>query len=83
MSDANLNRLMPRKGRSPGNAARESFFGRMKTDLLYPRDRRSATVERFIEAVDSYIRWYNEKRIKISLCAPSLIEYPEGLGLTA
>ena len=33
--------------------------------------------------VDSYIRWYNEKRIKISLGALSPIEYRESLGLTA
>ncbi|MCM3396201.1 IS3 family transposase, partial [Cytobacillus oceanisediminis] len=36
----------------------------------------------FIEVVDSYIRWYNEKRIKISLGARSPIEYRASLGLT-
>ena len=36
------------------NAAREGFFGRLKTELLYPRDRRGATVEQFIKEVDSY-----------------------------
>ncbi|MEI6722219.1 MAG: IS3 family transposase, partial [Betaproteobacteria bacterium] len=30
-----------------------------------------------------YIRWYNEKRIKISLGSLSPIEYRESLGLTA
>jgi len=33
--------------------------------------------------VDSYIRWYNDKRIKISLGSLSPIEYRESLGLTA
>ena len=37
----------------------------------------------FIQAVDSYIRWYNEQRIKISLGSLSPIEYRESLGLTA
>ncbi|MFC5520320.1 IS3 family transposase, partial [Polaromonas jejuensis] len=32
---------------------------------------------------DSYIRWYNEKRIKISLGSLSPIEYRASLGLTA
>jgi transposase InsO family protein len=43
----------------------------------------STTIEQFIQAVDSYIRWYNEQRIKISLDSLSPIEYRESLGLTA
>ena len=39
------------------------------------------TIEQFIEVVDSYIRWYNEKRIKISLGSLSPIEYRVSLGL--
>lgn len=34
-----------------------------------------------MQALDSYIRGYNEKRIKISLGALSLVEYRESLGL--
>jgi hypothetical protein len=34
--------------------------------LGYPRNWQSTTIEQFIQAVDSYIRWYNERRIKIS-----------------
>ncbi len=83
MSDANLTRSMSRKACSPDNAACEGFFGRLKTELFYPRDWKSTTVEQFIEVLDSYIRWYNEKRIKISLGSLSPIEYRERLGLTA
>ncbi|HEY4072505.1 MAG TPA: IS3 family transposase, partial [Herbaspirillum sp.] len=36
-----------------------------------------------IQIVDSYIRWYNEKRIKISLGSLSPREYRESLGITA
>lgn len=49
---------MSRKGCSPDNAACEGFFGRLKTELFYPRDWRSTTVEQFIEVVDSYIRCF-------------------------
>ena len=83
MSDANLTRSMSRKACSPDNAACEGFFGRLKTELFYPRDWRGTTVEKFIEVIDSYIRWYNEKRIKISLGSLSPIEYRESLELTA
>lgn len=81
MSDANLIRSMSRKACSPDNAACEGFFGRLKTELFYPRDWRATTIEQFVQAVDSYIRWYNEKRIKISLGSLSPIEYRESLGL--
>ena len=81
MGDANLTRSMSRKACSPDNAACEGFFGRLKNELFYPRDWKNATIEQFIETVDSYIRWYNEKRIKVSLGALSPIEYRVSLGL--
>ena len=74
---------MSRKGCSPDNAACESFFGRLKTELFYPRHWRSTTIEHFMQALDSYIRWYNEKRIKISLGSRSPLEYRESLGISA
>jgi transposase InsO family protein len=83
IGDANLIRSMSRKGCSPDNAACEGFFGRLKAELFYPRDWKTTTIEQFIQVVDSYIRWYNEKRIKISLGSLSPIEYRESLGLTA
>ena len=83
MHDAKLVRSMSRKGCSPDNAACEGFFGRLKTELFYPRKWQDTTVEQFIQIVDSYIRWYNEKRIKISLGSLSPIEYRASLGLTA
>jgi len=58
---------MSRKACSPDNAACEGFFGRLKTEMFYPRDWRSTTIAQFIEELDAYIRWYNEKRIKLSL----------------
>lgn len=81
IADAKLIRSMSRKGYSPDNAACEGFFGRLKTELFYPRNWQSTTIEQFIQAVDSYIRWYNEQRIKISLGSLSPIEYRESLGL--
>ena len=83
MHNAKLTRSMSRKGCSPDNAACEGFFGRLKTELFYPRDWQATTVEQFIQAVDAYIRWYNEKRIKIALGFLSPLEYRESLGLTA
>ena len=81
--DAKLVRSMSRKGCSPDNAACEGFFGRLKIELFYPGNWQSTTIEQFIEAVDTYIRWYNEKRIKVSLGRLSPVEYRQKLGLAA
>jgi putative transposase len=83
MAAANLVRSMSRKAYSPDNAACEGFFGRLKNELFYSRDWLSTTIEEFIAGLDSYIRWYNEARIKISLGARSPVEYRSNLGITA
>lgn len=87
IGDAELIRSMSRKGCSPDNAACEGVLGRLKTQLFYRREWKTTTIEQFIEVfievVDSYIRWYNEKRIKISLGSLSPIEYRESVGLKA
>lgn len=83
MREASLVRSMSRKGCSPDNAACEGFFGRLKTEWFHPRDWRTTTVEQFIEVLDSYIRWYNAKRIKVSLGALSPLEYRESPGMAA
>ena len=83
VQNAKLIRSMSRKGCSPDNAACEGFFGRLKTELFYPRSWQDITIDQFIQIVDSYIRWYNEKRIKISLGSLSPLEYRASLGLMA
>jgi transposase InsO family protein len=80
MKDAELIRSMSRKGCSPDNSACEGFFGRLKTEMFYHKDRKDITIEQFIQAIDSYICWYNEKRIKISLGSLSPLEYRASLG---
>lgn len=45
IADAKLVRSMSRKGYSPDNAACEGFFGRIKTELFYPRNWHSTTIE--------------------------------------
>jgi putative transposase len=83
IADAKLVRSMSRKRYSPDNAACEGFFGRLKTELFYSRSWLSTTIEEFVVAVHSYIRWYNEARIKISLGFRSPIEHRKNLGLAA
>ncbi|WP_269500266.1 IS3 family transposase [Castellaniella sp. S9] len=79
--NAKLTRSMSRKGCSPDNAACEGFFGRLKTELIYPRNWQNVGLEDFMLKVDAYIRWYNERRIKVSLGGRSPVEYRQALGL--
>ncbi|MBU9345465.1 IS3 family transposase [Burkholderia multivorans] len=59
-----------------------ALFGGTKAGGHGPLDWQTVSIDQFIAVVDSYIRWYNEKRIKISLGARSPIEYRASLGLT-
>lgn len=77
---ARLIRSMSRKACSPDNAACEGFFGRLKNELFYPGSWQTTTIEHFIAEVDSYIRWYNRQRIKMSLGSRSPIDYRANLG---
>ena len=72
---------MSRKGCSPDNAACESFFGRLKTELFHPGDWHATNIEQLMQVVDFYIRWYTEKRIKVYLCSLNPLQYRESLGL--
>ncbi len=78
-----LIRSRSRKARSPDNAACEGLFDRLKNERFYPRDWKSVTIEQSIDVIDHYIRWYNEKRIKISLGSLNPVEYRVSLGLGA
>ena len=54
-----LTRSMSAKGCSPDNAAAEGFFGRMKTEAVYPEKWEEHTRNEVLALVDEYIRWYN------------------------
>jgi putative transposase len=81
IADARLVRSMSRKACSPDNAACEGFFGRLKNELFYARDWLNTTVDEFMAALDAYIRWYNEARIKMSLGSRSPVEHRQSLGI--
>ena len=81
IAEAKLSRSMSRKGCSPDNAACEGFFGRLKTEMFFSRDWLSTTIEEFVLALDIYIRWYNETRIKISLGGLSPVAHRISLGV--
>lgn len=76
-------RSMSKKGCSPDNSAMEGFFGRLKVEFFYERDWSGWSLDRFMDALDDYIHWYNEERIKLSLGGISPVQYRRSLGLAA
>ena len=81
MENAGLIRSMSKKGCTPDNAACEGFFGRMKNEMFYGSSWKDVSIEEFIEKVDCYMKWYCDKRIKLSLGGLSLLEHRQSLGL--
>ena len=53
---------MSAKGCSPDNAAAEGFFGRMKTESVYPERWEERTRDEVLVLIDDYIHWYNHER---------------------
>lgn len=83
MEKAGLTRSMSKKGCSPDNSACEGFFGCLKNEMFYNRSWQDVSIEQFVDVLNSYIRWYNEKRIKMSLGAMSPIDYRKCIGIAA
>ena len=56
---------MSKKGCSPDNSACEGFFGRMKNEMYYYKIWHD--VDELDQAINTYINFYSEHRIKTSL----------------
>ena len=74
---------MSAKGCSPDNAAAEGFFGRMKTEAVYPEKWEEHTRNEVLALVDEYIRWHDHERIKQSLGWMSPVQYRQSQGMAA
>ena len=69
----NIIQSMSRKGNCLDNSMMENFFGIMKSELLYAE--KFDSPETFIKALEDYIEYYNNKRIKYRLKGKSPVEY--------
>ena len=83
MESNGLRRSMSKKGCSPDNSACEGVFGRLKNEMFYNTEWTGVSISEFIDILNNYLLWYNEKRIKKSLEYLSPMEYRHSLGLVA
>ncbi|MEJ6456368.1 MULTISPECIES: IS3 family transposase [Fusobacterium] len=58
---------MSRKGNSLDNGLMECFFGLLKSEMFYEQEEKYKTLEELKEAIEDYIYYYNNKRIKEKL----------------
>ena len=65
LKENGITQSMSRKGNCYDNAAMESFFGHLKSELLYLQEFES--VDHFKQELIRYIDYYNNRRIKARL----------------
>jgi putative transposase len=64
---------MPRKGKYLDKAVMENFFSLLKSESLYLKEFES--MEQFKQELETYIHYYNHKRIKTKLKGLSPVQY--------
>lgn len=75
LSSRNIIQSMSRKGNSPDNGLIESFFGTLKSEMFYGQEKNYQTIDELILAIENYIEYYNNKRIKLKLKGQTPIQY--------
>ena len=73
LSDKGVKQSMSRKGNCLDNSIMENFFGLLKSELLYLREFKD--IDEFVEELEKYIFYYNNKRIKGKLKGLSPVDY--------
>ena len=67
---------MSRKANCLDNAVAESWFGTLKSELIYSDEvKKTKTIEELIQKIKDYIKYYNEERIKEKLDGKSPVQY--------
>ena len=71
----NITQSISRKGNSLDNGLMESFFGIMKSEIFYRQEKNYQNLEELKAAIEEYIAYYNNKRIKVKLKGLTPAEY--------
>ncbi|WP_151409469.1 IS3 family transposase [Anaerococcus sp. Marseille-P9784] len=69
----NIRQSMSRKGNCLDNSPMENFFGLLKQEMYYGVEFKN--YEQLRKEIESYIKWYNEDRIKAKLNGMSPVDY--------
>ncbi len=80
MDKFGLIRSMSKKGCSPDNSACEGFFGILKNEMFYERNWENISLNDFKVEIETYINWFRNERIKMSLGGLSPLDYRRSKG---
>ena len=67
LEEKNIIQSMSRKGNILDNGLMESFFGIMKSEMFYGQENNYKDIKELKAAIEEYIDYYNNKRIKVKL----------------
>lgn len=75
LKDNGIIQSMSRKGNSIDDGLMENFFGLLKTEMFYDQEYKYKDLNDLSKAIDDYIYYYNNDRIKNRLKGLTPIEY--------
>ena len=75
LKDNGIIQSMSRKGNSIDDGLMENFFGLLKTEMYYEQEYKYKDLNDLSKAIDDYIYYYNNDRIKSRLKGLTPIEY--------
>ena len=67
LKDRGIIQSMSRKGNCLDNSPAENFFGRLKNEMFYGHEYEFESLDSLKTAIDEYIEYYNNTRIKTKL----------------
>ena len=70
-----IRQSMSRKGNCLDNACAENFFGILKSELYYIKEKEYKNIEELEKDIIEYIEYYNNRRIKSKLKGMSPVQY--------
>ncbi len=75
LKENGITQSMSRRGNSIDDALMENFFGLLKTEMFYDQEEKYKDINELSKAIDEYIYYYNNDRIKTRLKGLTPIEY--------
>lgn len=75
IKEKGLVQSMSRKGNCLDNSPMESFFGTLKNEMFYGLEKEFQNFDQLKGAIDTYIDYYNNDRIKVKLKGLSPVQY--------
>ena len=75
LANKGIRQSMSRKGNCLDNGCAENFFGILKSEMFYPKEKEYKNLEELEKDIIEYIEYYNNRRIKSKLKGMSPVQY--------